>query len=58
VRVSDVLRECIGKRVKCGEDLGWVIGLARGTYIPIVRFDNLSKHEIPRWYLIAVQEGE
>lgn len=56
--MSDVLRECIGKRVKCGEDLGWVIGLARGTYIPIVRFDNLSKHEISRWDLIAVQESE
>jgi hypothetical protein len=58
--MKDVLRECIGKRVKCGEDLGWVIGLARGTYIPIVRFDSGAKDEIPRWALtvIAVQDGE
>lgn len=47
--MSDVLRECIGKRVRCGEDLGWVIGLARGTYIPIVRFDSGKIAEIPRW---------
>ena len=58
--MSDVLRECIGKRVKCGEDSGWVIGLAKGTYSPIVRFDSGAKEEVPRFVLtvIAMQEGE
>ena len=57
----DVLREWVGKRVKCYEHLGWVIGLAHeGARNPIVRFDTGAKIEAPRWALtvIAVKESE